>query len=201
MAKDLESMLNNARNLMTEDFNKRVNSFAASNSGRISPDDYGASDNYIPQQQSYSSTGRMAYDTTPITVAPKNSMLPPEIIQEMMSNPIDTVSELDKITLPPVKKPARNEVQRQQIREDIRFNTAPISSSNPIDYSLLKTIIDESVKRNLLEMKNAQLNESTTSSLKTMKLGNGNKLSFLDSKGNLYEATLVFKRNINDNKK
>ena len=66
-----------------------------------------------------------------------------------------------------------------------------ISNTGGIDYSLIKTIIDESVRRNLEELQKTQLNEAT---IKGLKISKGNKIQFLDSAGNLYEGVLTLKK-------
>ena len=57
----------------------------------------------------------------------------------------------------------------------------------------IKAIVEECIKRNLDEIKQTILQES---SLKRVRLGEGNKIQLVDNKGNLYESTLEFKKNI-----
>lgn len=79
----------------------------------------------------------------------------------------------------PVQKPVR---QQQAI---------PTQNMGGIDYSLIKSIIDESVQRNLREMNKGMLNENT---LKGLKINKGNKIQLIDNAGNLYEAVLTLKK-------
>lgn len=129
-----------------------------------------------------------------------NTKLPKEIYESLMNEPISeygsiavdkgVTSVLDKIQTIP------QEQHRQTINENLTI--APISapvSSNGIDYGVIKALIDESIKRNLSELKTEIINENT-SNIKTMRIINGNKIQVLDNQGNLYEGILTFKKKI-----
>ena len=66
-----------------------------------------------------------------------------------------------------------------------------------IDYSMIKMFIDEAVKKNIMELKQGILNESRSNgqNLKYIKIS-GNKMNVLTDTGDLYEANLVFKKNV-----
>lgn len=66
-----------------------------------------------------------------------------------------------------------------------------IQNSGNIDYSLIRMIVEECINKKINEM--ASLNESV-STLKGLKFAEGNKIQFLDSKGNLYEGELKLKK-------
>jgi hypothetical protein len=80
----------------------------------------------------------------------------------------------------------------------------PQQISSNIDYSLIKTIVEDCVKKYSSALKKSILNESkelmkeNVGTLQAMKLGN--KFSFVDDEGNLYEAKLTFIKNLNENK-
>lgn len=59
-----------------------------------------------------------------------------------------------------------------------------------IDYSYLKNIVNECIRENLDIIKQS-LNENT---IRGMRMGTGNKIQFLDNKGNLYEGVLTLKK-------
>lgn len=77
----------------------------------------------------------------------------------------------------------------------------PPTNSSAIDYSLLKSFIDNAVQENVKKYMSALskklLNESKSSAdnnVQAVKLGN--TFSFITSKGDVYEATLKYKTNI-----
>lgn len=70
------------------------------------------------------------------------------------------------------------------------FNT---NQSVGIDYSLIKSLIDESISRHLGEIKQQIINESTNT-LKGVRLGEGNKIALVDKRGNIYEGTLKIRQ-------
>lgn len=135
----------------------------------------------------------------------KNTNLPTEIFESMTKNVIDTKplsngmpelggSVLDNLKIQPkqTKKIVNEQIMQQQ----------QISSN--IDYSLIKTIVEDCVKKYSSALKKSILNESkelmkeNVGTLQAMKLGN--KFSFVDNEGNLYEAKLTFIKNLNENK-
>jgi hypothetical protein len=63
-----------------------------------------------------------------------------------------------------------------------------------VDYSLIKLIVKECVKESLAEMKGSMLTESSSPSFRGMRIADGNKFQFIDSKGNLYEGVLKLKK-------
>ena len=76
-------------------------------------------------------------------------------------------------------------VQQQNLYGTQQNNT--MAQNNGIDYSIIKAIVNECLK----EYSKQQLNEGVVSGLRFAK---GNKIQFLDSKGNLYEGVLTLKR-------
>ena len=171
----------------------------------------------MPNTQSYSMNEDVNYEyNEPIYTQPintfgiqqsniKNTNLPTEIFESMTKNVIDTKplsngmpelggSVLDNLKIQPkqTKKIVNEQIMQQQ----------QISSN--IDYSLIKTIVEDCVKKYSSALKKSILNESkelmkeNVGTLQAMKLGN--KFSFVDDEGNLYEAKLTFIKNLNENK-
>ena len=62
---------------------------------------------------------------------------------------------------------------------------------NGIDYNTIKYLVSEAIKENLAELKQSMLTES---SLRGISMPGGNKIQFLDSKGNVYEGQLILKK-------
>lgn len=61
-----------------------------------------------------------------------------------------------------------------------------------IDYNYLKYIIKECVTEVLTQ--NKKILSESSGNVKAMKVGSGNKIQFLDTKGNLYEGVLSLKK-------
>lgn len=66
----------------------------------------------------------------------------------------------------------------------------PLQITSGIDYNALKFIINEAIKENLEKIKQ-ELNENVVSGVS---IGNGKKIYFSDTKGNIYEGQLVLKK-------
>lgn len=140
----------------------------------------------------------------------KQSGLPKAILESINKNPLNnSISEysiegsvLDNIDYTP----------RQQYREPIKetYATEQYTSSQPtygptiqqyhqqpmltIDYSYIRSIVNECIQANLQQIKEEILKEST---LKVVRLGGENKIQLIDNKNNLYESKLEFKKNLN----
>ena len=144
----------------------------------------------------------------------KNSLL-----KEIAENPIgddtmdmDTGSVLDKIDLgnlggdtrtpPNVPKYKLNEettssYQYPQYKPNYQV---PQQQGSAVDYSLLKVIIEDAVKKSIAPMVKKILNEinENKSNNDTMALMNiGSEFSFLTKNGNLYKAKPTFIKNVN----
>ena len=139
----------------------------------------------------------------------KFSKLPKEIIESIKENPLNieessnnAIDELAKRASSKMKIGESENIQSKNTKfSEFMANRSPsIAQTLPqIDYSLLKLIINDAIKENLSEMKKNMINESSGgSNVKCLKIGNS--IQFLDSDGNLYEAKLVFKKNIKKNK-
>lgn len=131
-----------------------------------------------------------------------NTSLPTEIFESMTKNYINTdelkkgVPELGGSILDNFSLPKQRPVKKDIIKE-VTQNS--VQSSN-IDYSLIKTIVEDCVKKYTSALKKSIINESKESlnevgTLQAMKIGD--KFSFIDGNGNLYEAKLTFIKNIN----
>jgi uncharacterized GH25 family protein len=122
-----------------------------------------------------------------------NSRMPEHIKKSMLEQRIDTTSlgqtsVLDSIGIKPLKKP----MAKRQIQENVQ--TAPISNTGGVDYSIIKAIVNECLKEHFSKQ---TLNEST--SLQTIGISNGT-ISLVDSKGNVFKAKLEKIGNTNDKK-
>jgi hypothetical protein len=130
----------------------------------------------------------------------RKSKLPQKIIESIQKNPLNInphTSVLDGLNLSSLTE-LREETQQQ----------APVSQQvgGVIDYSLLKTIINEAVhenvKRYMTVLSKKLLTENTnvndTNTIQAVKFGD--KFSFITENGDVYEATLKYKTNLNKKK-
>lgn len=150
------------------------------------------------------------YDAMP-NLSESASKLPPEILESMLGtssistsmtgNNVSILDELPVETIIPEKKitPQRRS-QNRTITEQVY--TQPVSSQPVqanIDYSLIKMIVEDVVKKNMAAMKKSIISESKNivenDNLNILKIGD--TFQFLTKDGNLFEATLKFKKNIN----
>lgn len=177
------------------------------------------SEDYKPQNMlpynpnSIPPTGSVPYDAHAamqrIQQAPpirNNIGLPKQILDEIQKNPLNGISSdptmdafantLASNIVPQQKKPTLTE----QLTQQPQLNQV-VNNSN-FDYETMKMIIEGVVKKYIDPLKENILNESVNkdngASLKMMKLGKN--FQFMDSSGNIYEATMTYKGNIKDMK-
>ena len=60
-----------------------------------------------------------------------------------------------------------------------------------IDYNMIKYLVSEAIKENMAAIKQGMLNEGAIAGIR---MPGGNKIQFLDSKGNVYEGQLILKK-------
>ena len=141
-----------------------------------------------------------------------NSRLPKAILESMESNPIDetplydaigsgsVLDKLDKKTFENSRRlmPNAGKVPTK-ITEQIQQPQQIVTQSANIDYSLIKTIVEDCVKKSMVALKKNILNENANASsnaLMYMQFNNGFK--FITKNGDIYEAKLIKKGNVND---
>lgn len=64
-------------------------------------------------------------------------------------------------------------------------------SNTQVDYNYIKYLVEEAVKNALSQN---MINESKSNNILGMKMCEGNKIQFIDSKGNIYEGVLKLKK-------
>lgn len=118
--------------------------------------------------------------------------LPKAIYESLVDNPLDYSDEMDEL-FSNGKLIKEAEKKKKIIKED------NIQSNQPIDYSLIKMIIEDTVSKQIekLQLKMLKENKSNNNLLTTMRLKD-NKFNFLTANGDLYEAELKFIKNIRD---
>lgn len=144
-------------------------------------------------------------ESTPIN---PNSKMPKAVIESFKRNPGKTAnlpsglggSVLDGFKYEPVQP---SQPQRSMVTEQYQVGMQTMPQTSGIDYSLIKTIIDESVdktvKKYVSALSKKLISEGVGAGNGANKVDTimlGDKFNFCDSDGNLYEATLKFKKNI-----
>ncbi len=214
---DLTNVLAKAQRMMiSEDFNNQVERAAAAHSGgkvkgggsadiagyedalfgiSSTPSIEGYEKNPIPEnvkyQQSVDYSGVQLIQPRQQQVNTENSKLPKAILESFKKNP-SPLNDLDNSAVAMLMASGQMQT-KPQVRETIQQPvsqpqaTAPQSVGGGIDYNALKFIINECIQNALKE----KLNEGV---VRGMKIGDGNVIQFLDSKGNLYEGQLKLKK-------
>ena len=202
-ASKLKDVLNRAKRITQMDVNGQLNEVAnrARENGKMEYNDENIQylqENQVPKAQTIQSMPNTIH-------APKRNGIPKEIFESFSKNQIDTsplnvsTSILDQIgitnkqtvqskkaTLNENKQPVRNVVSEQNI-----------SSNTGVEYSLIRMIVEDVVKKSMASLSKKMLTESKKNLNEQVKIINiGDKFSFVTDNGDLYEAKLVFKKNI-----
>ena len=165
--------------------------------GNMSYNSEGA--NYTPQTRLTNNFGDI---DTPVMVnetVMKKSKMPKAVLESFKANPGNTSltpSVLDTLNLQPLN----------EIRKESRVQEQSIQSNGSvIDYSLLRTIINDAVQENVkkyisalskkLLSEGVNVNGTNDNTVQAVKFGE--KFSFITENGDVYEATLKYKTNLN----
>lgn len=181
-----EKALNRSKELFTEEGERKIQEKSRSVSSPETSKDY-YDDSMFLAETYHEESPKITNESY------KNSKMPDFIKESMMNNPIDVScadpgrSVLDSI--PGIKEKM---VSERKVQNSYQPQTA-----QPIDYSLIKTIVEECVDRKLNEFMDKTLNESK---LSTIGLKSGN-IQLIDNKGKIFSAKLQYKGNINESKK
>ena len=122
--------------------------------------------------------------------------LPKEILESMTNEPLEaeTISVLDQLNMPVLSEQTTNNATQNLITEQ-----APVSSGF-VDYGMIRMICEETIRKYMGSLKKTIINESknNNSNLKALKIGES--FSFITEDGDIYEAKMEFKGNINKKK-
>lgn len=211
---DLTNVLAKAQRMMiSEDFNNQVERAAAAQSGRkmkgggsadiagfedalfgISngPSIEGYEKNPLPEnvkyQQSVDYSGVQMIQPRQQEINTENSKLPKAILESFKKNP-SPLNDMDSSAVAMLIESGQMQM-KPQVRETVQRpapQPVPQNAGSGIDYNALKFIINECIQNALKE----KLNEGV---VRGMKIGDGNVIQFLDSRGNLYEGQLKLKK-------
>ena len=194
----LQNILKNRsaiRKIMSMDSNGSMNKIFenALTNGSVSMSEDGVVYNPKPTNN----TPSQGNDLVLSEAAIKKSKLPPQVIESIRKTPLmakPQTSVLDSLNLSSL-----NELREEKIPQ------APTPQpSSTIDYSLLKTIINEAVHENVKRYMTALSKKLLTESANPVNDSNniqalkfGDKFSFITENGDVYEATLKYKTNLN----
>lgn len=176
--KNIDSIIANAQKLMiNEDFWSKVESVESSrttNGGKVkgSCAEVFRNNNDVQQLQTETAnrrkkTGNPVLDSF-IDKPPMTGEHNPYLLNETFANP-------------------QQNTQQPIIQE--RIVQQP--SNTQIDYNYIKYLVEEAVKNALSQN---MINESKGNNIMGMKMCEGNKIQFMDSKGNIYEGVLKLKK-------
>ena len=162
--------------------------------------------NAYPQAPQMSQMPQYIPQTQPMGMG--SSKLPSAILESFKNKQIDTSvmglsttgSVLDRINFNTQGALFEQTQPKQEVKEVkvVTEQTQPTISTS-VDYSMIKMIVEECMRKYSSALKKTIINESKTTSnegtLKAMKVGD--KFSFITDNGDLYEAKLTFIKNIN----
>lgn len=201
----LNGIIGRASKLMQLESNGTLNKIANGKRGEIN--------NAIENPDIVVQTPQQQQQMIPQNALCNNASKVPSVIRESFkNNPIDTTvlgggmpscnggSILDSLITPQMKQSIQEEKavirQQQPITEE-----RPIISQNAIvDYPMIRTIVEDIVRKYTASLSKKVLNESKQQINELNTFIIGKKFKFLDGKGNIYEATLKKIGNINDKK-
>ena len=200
---ELKEALNRASSLMSKEGQQRINTAAKMNSNNYD------NDGGFRQPTESQNMRNIVQESRSVPRQNSHSTLPKVIQDSILKNPIDSMmlehsvserSVLDSMNYVPVQKKPQQVVQENMVHETYSNSTPqyyqqPHYASQPmtIDYNYIRMIVNECVQANLKQIKEEILNES---SLKAIRIGGENKIQLIDTKNNLYESKLEYKKNL-----
>ena len=142
---------------------------------------------------------------------PTASKLPPAILESFRENPISDDAALMKEVLADsgdlsfleesmaIQQPVRRQVMNETVQQP---QFVPQQVSQQIDYPMIRTIVEEIVRKYAGSITKKVLNESKGANLSTVNtMMLGEKFKFLTDDGDIYECTMRKIGNVKDKKK
>lgn len=186
---------NRAKKLIQMDMSGELNKYSGKAAEIYESNMNGSTPQQTQQSYSYKTPEK------PLSI-PQNSKLPKEIIESFKSKQIDvsplgygvTSSILDEVNMR-----TQGQLFNEQKTQNAVVENNTTQQSTNVDYSMIKMIVEDCMKKYTSALKKSLLNENQTKSkndqLQAMKIGD--KFSFITKNGDLYEADLKFIKNIN----
>lgn len=210
--RSVETNMNAAKRLIQMDAKGMIDKVAksAKDSGKMTYDEEG----FVVSNMSESSRPTQQYapqqEQLPMANAARQnvqSRIPSVILESMTNNPIDTSllnggmdgngSILDQMNLTDIIQENSGRLMgtnpqpsKKQLRE---VGNEPVGG---VDYDRINQMIEENVRKYTKSLYKSLLKEEKSKGLNIKALKLGDTFSFITENGDLYEATLTFKRNI-----
>lgn len=132
--------------------------------------------------------------------AASKSKLPQEIIEAMRKSSSEPVSIIDTVGISESLKNPKLTQQKASLLSENKQQKLPQPSptqSQIVDYSLIRMMIEETMKKYMGQLKKSLLNENKGSGLQMM-TQKGNTFRFVTEDGKIFEGKLTYKGNIKD---
>lgn len=208
MAKD------RARRIIQMDANGSLDKITenAKKSGKMSYDSDGMVNTTLMEHKTQETP---SYQNVSYQANSGKSKLPKEILESFANNNIDTsmlgvdvgqssiLDQLDSMTNGGLFTESRQPSANKPRVQENTIQQQPTVVNPSVDYSMIKMIVEDCMKKYTSALKKSLLSESKATThennLQAMKIGD--KFSFIDNEGNLYEAKMTFVKNINSKKR
>ena len=141
-------------------------------------------------------------DTSRLSESAKH--IPREILESFATNQIDDSALLDGVfsssnALSMLEEGLPSRQQPKQVVEEVKQQPMQQVLTQSVDYPMIRTIVEDVIRKQIGALSKKMLNESKTSDISTITLGKTFK--FLAKNGDIYEAKLQKIGNINEQKK
>lgn len=194
---------NKARKLIQMDSKGTLDSYKnkAMQEGRMS---YNSNGEVTITTSSTSNYNTQSFQGVP-QMSSSNSKLPKEILESFKTQPsvgMGMISEGSVLDV--VNNMSNNQLfeEKHSVHEQVPMSSqSNVVNSSTVDYSMIKMIVEDCMKKYMSALKKSMLNEqkeNNNGTLQAMKIGD--KFSFITNTGDLYEAELKFIKNIKTKK-
>lgn len=193
---ELNEALNRAAQLMTPEGQRRIEY-----ANKLNESNFDSNGSYVQPSESHNKR-KTSFNEKANYRVNNNSSLPKAIQESIMKNPLDgdsiTISNNNSI-LDTINYQQKNQesIVKETYSAPTQYFAPPQQQYIPqpmtIDYNYIRMIVNECVQANLKQIKEEILNES---SLKAIRIGGENKIQLIDTKNNLYESKLEYKKNL-----
>lgn len=216
-ANKLNSVLQRAKRLTDLEASGKINQIAENtrNNGKMSYDPDAPDVQYISENNSnFVPNSQPVQNYQPVqnfSSARNTSSMPKEILESFQTNPINTnvpgmnpnSSILDQLGIGNINENNEQQPiitpQKQVIKENFQTQKPISQGTSSVDYSLIKDIIENAVKKYVGAYTKKMISENKQMlevSNKLSALQIGDKFNFVTEDGDLYRAKLEFVKNI-----
>lgn len=207
----LQSAMSRASKLMKLESNGTLDKIASANQGRINESLIDTTGGITTQSMMTTARNRQTQAPMASGAMGMGAENVPSVIREsFMSNPIDTSAlyqglgdgkDVSFITEMIQPKQKVSTPSAQEIRQIVNEGVPQQQASQQIDYPMIRTIVEEIVRKYAVSLKNKIISENKEAPTTLNTLTIGKNFKFLDNSGNIYECTMKKIGNINDKKR